>query len=225
MIKESVLILGVNRSGTTSLCLNLAKQIGKSIIEPWGHLENIDSYPIPKLCSDHNTVLKSITHQKPRSYVKDVYYFLLELIDFFGINNTILISRKNFYDQVFSYSNLMYSGYEFRKYLKETGKKNYSLIKNPLRNWSEKDLPEWYINDEKIQYTLHKHIDRRRELLFKLSSELNKEIVWYEDLYGEDRNLSLSIINSWNLNIDNKKLNEDLNPKFRYRKTNKSRLL
>ena len=50
-----------------------------------------------------------------------------------------------------------------------------------------------------------------------ISTKLSIPMIYYEDLYGDDRNKSLEIIKSWKLDIDNGKLNEILNPKFRYR--------
>ena len=68
---------------------------------------------------------------------------------------------------------------------------------------------------------LHSHFLKKSEILL-VSKKLDIDITWYEDLYGEDRNKSLEIIKSWNLDINEELLNEDLHPRNKYLIKNKS---
>jgi len=74
-----------------------------------------------------------------------------------------------------------------------------------------------------IDYTI-----QERKVMFELSKLYNKDIVWYEDLYGNNRDLSLKIIKSWafkDFEIDCIQLNEYLDPKYKYNKSNFDKLI
>ena len=59
----------------------------------------------------------------------------------------------------------------------------------------------------------------------QISKEFKLDITYYEDLFGKDRNKSLEIIKSFNLDLDSEKLNEYLNPKYKYFQKNPKSLL
>jgi len=80
-------------------------------------------------------------------------------------------------------------------------------------------------NNEHLE-SWHKSISKKESLddlkiyidiMYEISKELAIPITEYNELYGMDRNKSLDIIKSWNLNMNNIHINEHLNPKFRYR--------
>jgi len=223
--KKSIFILGVNRSGTTSLAINLGKQIGRYIIEPWGKRKHINNYPISNVADKYNTVLKSIINQKPEQRKEDFFHFLVELVEYFGIDNTIFITRKNFDEHILSYSNLMYAKYKFDEHFKKTGIKDFSFFKNMSKSWKISDLPKSYLHNQELQDKYRSILSKQNHLLSKLSSHFGKKIIWYEDLYGKDRKLSLDIIKSWKFDINCNLLNEQLDPKFKYMKKEEFRLL
>ena len=225
MKKKSILILGVNRSGTTSLAINLGKQIGSYIIEPWNKRKHINNYPISSVADKYNTVLKSIVNQKPKQCKEDFFHFLVELVEYFGIDNTIFITRQNLDEHILSYTNLMYGEYKFNEHLKKTGIEDFSFFSNMFKNWKISDLPKSYLYNQELQDKYRFLISKRNHLLLKLSSHFGKKIIWYEDLYGKDRKLSLDIIKSWKFDINCNLLNEQLDPKFKYMKKEEFRLL
>jgi hypothetical protein len=83
--------------------------------------------------------------------------------------------------------------------------------------YNYKEIPSEYINNF-LQKNKQIDLIESKELIKELSTILNIPITWYEDLYGEDRQKSLEIIQEWNIsNIDCTELNENLDPQFRYR--------
>jgi len=230
MNNRSILIIGVHRSGTTSLGKNLSKQVGKFISEPWNSWVHIDSYkastyPIDSYISKFNTAVKTFPNQVPINYNGAKLDWLLELVEYMGIERTILVSRKNFKEHLISYRNLMYRVYKHRKFYKETGIFDSSLKLPVHSEWREEDIPEWFLNLKEQEINNKKDLIKNRDILFKLSSNIGKEVTWYEDLFGKDRKKSLAVIKSWNLNIDEKQLNLDLDPKYRSMKPNRTALI
>jgi len=219
------LILGVYRSGTSSLAIYLGEQIGSRILEPWGIRKYIPSYPISSVADKYNTILKSIVNQKPKQCKENLFHFLVELVEYFGIDNTIFITRKNFEEHILSFTNLMYAKYKFDEHFKKTGIKDFSFLNNMAKSWKISDLPKSYLHNQELQDKYRFLISKRNHLLSKLSSHFGKKIIWYEDLYGKDRKLSLDIIKSWKFDINCNLLNEQLDPKFKYMKKEEFRLL
>lgn len=230
MNNKSVLIVGVHRSGTTFLGDKLGEQIGKFISEPWNSWVHIDSYkastyPIDNYISKSDTVIKTFPDQLPLNYTGSKLNWLLELVEYIGVSRTILISRKNFKEHLTSYTNLMYRVYKHRQFYKDTGIFDSSLKLPVHSEWREKDIPEWFLNLKDEEKKNKKDLTKNRDLLFKLSTTIDKKITWYEDLYGEDRIKSLDVIKSWNLSIDENQLNIDLNPKYKKKKSNLTKLI
>jgi len=83
-------------------------------------------------------------------------------------------------------------------------------------SWEFSNIPKEYVN-QFILDNKHKLIYDFKTKIQTLSTLLSIPITYYEDLYGEDRELSLNIIKSWKLDIDEERLNDTLNPLNRYR--------
>ena len=64
-----------------------------------------------------------------------------------------------------------------------------------------------------------------RKVIDEISTELSIPIIYYEDLYGSDRNKSLKILKTLDLDLDVSSLNEKLHPKFKYRQERLNRPL
>ena len=64
-----------------------------------------------------------------------------------------------------------------------------------------------------------------RKVIDEISTKLSIPIIYYEDLYGLDRDKSLKIIKSLDLDLDVRLLNEKLHPKFKYRQDDKRPLI
>ena len=100
MNKKSILIVGVHRSGTTSLGAKLSKQVGKFISEPWNSWVHTDSYkistyPIDSYIGKFNTVVKTFPNQVPINYNSTKLDWLLELVEYMGVDrSTFIINDK-----------------------------------------------------------------------------------------------------------------------------------
>ena len=232
MGKNSILILGIARSGTTSLGKGLAHQgAGEYIGEPWRlsrleYKENSSSIFFNYIKEAINVVLKSNILQVPYSYDRPTPLdFHKYLISIFGIENTILITRKNLDEHVDSRMHLRYRSLLNDKYnpLKKEGRKHSSH-----RPYRASLIPKSFLQNSKVRQKTTDRIIRERKAIFELSKLFNKDIVWYEDLYGNDRDLSLKIIKSWafkDFEIDCTQLNEYLDPKYKYNKSNFNKLI
>lgn len=194
-----ILILGLPRSGTTSLIKGIADQGYKAIIEPFNNgLQNAREleYPLKDLSYD-DVVVKNTTYQKPYTWSKDWHEFNLEFMPNF--NKFIFLDRKHFGEHYESIVHLWY-----RVFTDST----------TMQAWADEDIPLDFKNGYRAAGgadKLHKEKESLRELLHKVGQQGN--ITYYEDLYGADRYKSLEIIKQWELEgINAKRLNEFLHP-------------
>ena len=215
MINDSILIISCARSGSSTLARSLFKQRKHLINEPWNSkTENSkdpnsffkNTYPIVNISNIKSTVVKTLSNQKPINYSKSQIDFLCELIKLYGISNTIFLSRKSFQEHIESFTNLRY---KISKYGYNSG--------HEADKWSINDIDKNFLNNKVEKNYIFSYIKESRDNIEYISKIFDKKISWYEDLYGNDRELSLNIINSWGLDIDSKKVNKLLNPKMRYR--------
>ena len=215
-----ILILALPRTGSTSLLAKIQKQNYKGIFEPYSDVQlkkfNYE-YPLKELNENDNIVVKQIfanIWNKEESPVKFYTYpsrnptvyapYQIEFAKYF--DKVILLDRKNTEEHLKSCINVFYK---------------QSQNKDIFEKWEEKDLPQDYIDNHIIENG-HSHFYIQKSEILLVSKKLNIDITWYEDLYGEDRNKSLEIIKSWNLNINEELLNEDLHPRNKYLIKNKS---
>ena len=197
-----ILIIAPPRCGTTSLLINISKLSDYVVTMSHPHLISIPSsswitekqlYPFNII---NNSVIKIVSYQLSKNDGK-----LSNLLDFIDsayrdYDKIILLNRRNEKEHFESYVNLSV---------------RFKNNQNPNHPWFFQDI------ENKLSTVLLNEITLYRTVINKLSSELSIPMIYYEDLYGDDRNKSLEIIKSWKLGIDNNKLNECLHPKFRYR--------
>ena len=209
-----LLILGLPRAGTTSLLRHIQKQKGKGFFEPYGdNAKKIHNYPYPlkELTESNDVVVKQLMWDIPTSkkesvefypfpHINPTIYFQHQLDFTKYFDKIILLDRKNLTEHLNSFINLSYKI------------ENKSSVNT---KWQESEIPKSYIQ-KFITNNSHTHLYLMKSELLLLSKKLKIDITWYEDLYGEDRNKSLSIIKSWNLDIDEELLNKDLHPRFKY---------
>ena len=202
-----VLIISPPRCGSTSLLRNISKLADYDMIfEPYmgndpltSHIKEKIPYPFDV---PNNCIVKIITNQLPKKYVHD----FLKIHTFFNFINSIykdydrviLLNRRNEKEHFESYVNLRI------------------LNKNKQNRYEHSP---WFFQDIENKLST---VDITDIIFYKnqiniISTNLSIPIIYYEDLYGKDRNKSLEIIKSWKLDINNGELNEILNPKFRYR--------
>jgi hypothetical protein len=209
-----VLILGLPRSGTTSLIRGIKDQGYTAIIEPFNDgLQNATEreYPLKDFHKHKNLVVKNTTYQKPRSFTeqnrswKDFNMEFMPLFDKF-----IFLDRRIYSDHFKSIVNLWYRVTE---------------DETTMQAWSDEDVPKEFTNGFIAgggAGKIHKEKEDFRALLSKFG--FGNNITYYEDLYGSDREKSLSVIESWGLkDIDSVRLNQYLHPsKKLYRGTKKA---
>jgi len=93
------------------------------------------------------------------------------------------------------------------------------------RKDKDEHLISWHNSISKNQLEKKEDLQIYFDVMYEISDELSIPLVFYEDLYGEDRNKSLDIINNWNLPINSTRVNEYLHPKFKYRKSDKKNII
>ena len=199
-----ILIISPPRCGSSSLLRNISKLSDYDMIfEPYMGNDPLSSrakekIPYPFDVPD-NFIVKMITNQLPKKFVytetsNTFFNFITSIYKDYDM--VILLSRRNEKEHFESYVNLRISN------------KNKD---NPFQPWFFEDI------ENKLSTVDINDIIFYKNQMNMISTKLSIPMIYYEDLYGDDRNKSLEIIKSWKLDIDNGKLNEILNPKFRYR--------
>lgn len=201
-----ILIISPPRCGSTSLLnniclLNKYERIFEPYINEISNRVYENEYP---LLLPQNCVVKMISYQVPKKYGNPSDFFNFIVSIYKEYDKIILLNRKNIEEHFESFVNLR---------IRLDKKLNVYVP------WFKEDIEE-----KIIQYNIE-DFKPYRNIIDEISNELNIPIVYYEDLYGEDRTKSLKIIKSWNLGIDNNKLNELLHPKFKYKKSNKRNII
>lgn len=194
-----ILILGVARSGTTSLLNSIGNLNYIKIGEPFNYEINKNKYDFPlRELNEYNRVcVKCTALQKPLEYSGTVLNFYKNFIHLF--DKTILLDRRNLNEHLLSYANLRYRIYAGM---------------NIWDSWDENDIDSDFLN-KFFGSNLEIHIKSSKIIIDEISKELNIPITYYEDLYGIDRTKSKKLIQSWNLNLDEIQLNNMLHPKFK----------
>ena len=149
-----VLILGLPRSGTTSLIKGIKAEGYHDIIEPFnGGLQNAveREYPLRDLFDYKNVVVKNTTYQKPQSWKSDWHSFSIEFMENF--DKMIFLDRREFEVHFNSTVNLWY-----RVLNKGT----------TMQPWIDEDIPKDFRNGYVIGggvEKLHKAKESLRDLL------------------------------------------------------------
>jgi hypothetical protein len=173
-----ILIVGIPRSGTTSVYNSIKSQYSElpSFYEPWFWRKNeeidIDSY--------EDLLIKTLIYQKPNTILKRGYQ-LIDCLDFYReivpkFDKVILLSRRNLNEAAVSYD------YAFKS-------------KNWQTEYSTDSLPK--------QWTIHMYevISNRIEVL---GNEFNLKVWYYEDLFNANNiNTISSFITDNDLEIKN----------------------
>ena len=169
-----ILIIGVSRSGTTSLLKGIESQGFYGISEPYNEWVRKElSYPLQELNNHTNIVVKSNNNQKPKNYKGTWIEFVTEFSKSF--DRLIFLDRRDFEEHYESILNLWYKSH---------------VQKQPVMSkWSSEDIPNLFrvgFSSGGGRYTLQKEKDEFKEVV----EALNGNITFYEDLYSQDRNLA-----------------------------------
>lgn len=201
-----ILIIGCIRTGTTSLLEGISYQNYHKIDEPFNkHYTEAVGYPID-FSLHKNICVKTITYQTPNQYDEyDITNFYKKFIRNF--DRVILLDRYDFKEHWISSVNLYWKG---------ALKRDKKLTEYPQhRSWVRNELTDDMIRECKNSEWREFFIQQKYQIK-EISKEFNIDITYYEDLYGKDRNKSLEIIKGFNLELDSEKLNEYLNPRYKY---------
>ena len=217
-----VLIVGIGRSGTSSLMNGIAEQFDVRISEPFYHRRIFKHYkefewPLKVLQEEGSLVIKCLINQTPLHLdVKtdeDMIGFYVDWSKEF--DKTILLSRKNIKEHWESWLNLMYRFYQTHKEPWPGDRaKEPNWVQNVHKKWYWDAIPQDFID---LQTPIKYKFEQHHESIKVISERLNIPITYYEDLYGEDRLESFETINKWELDLDPFELNEYLHPSNRYR--------
>jgi len=208
-----LLILGLPRSGTTSLIRGIKAEGYHDIIEPFnGGLQNAveRDYPLRDLYDHDYVVVKNTTYQKPRTWKSDWFSFCLEFFENF--DKIIFLDRSDFESHFDSIVHLWY----------RVGTKSTTM-----QAWSDEDIPKDFRNEYVTGGGLDK-LHKEKKDLRKVIEMIGYRgsIVYYEDLYGENRTKSLEIIQSWELpKVNCERLNSFLHPSRKLYRGEKRQLL
>mgnify|MGYP003652740947 CR=1 FL=1 len=229
---KSILIIGTQRSGTNSLTFALNKEIrgGKmdgpySTREPWNYNSpfvrnndtSIDWTKTPynlDLIETSNVVIKTQSFQKPKHFPGSSVEFMEQLAKRFNKNRIIILCRKDYDEHIISYTNLRYKVYMHGYW---TGLAQ--------KTWELSEIPQEYLDNKEEQAIIHKYVTEQRQLISEISDKLNIGISYHEDLFGTNRQVSLELIQSWNLGVDADTVNRDLHPRHKLNKTHVKSLI
>jgi GTPase SAR1 family protein len=193
-----ILIVGVPRSGTTSLLNSICNFNYLRIGEPYNYsLGTFYKFPLVELEKYKRVCVKSIILESPDNFKGSLNLFYLKWIDNF--DRVILLDRLNEEEHLKSFINLYYRVH-----------KNQSA----WVNWRYSEIPNNFIEEFKKSKQFSDFYHAKLELQ-RLSYTANIPITYYEDLYGLDRDKSKKIIQDWDLILDIDKLNKLLHPKFK----------
>ena len=222
----NILLVGIGRCGTISLSDAFHNQKYHVIPEPFSMDTTYTGVNEKKfqfgwwnrnkeeqlnffLNKEKNTLVKTLVGQTPKRYhgFKNWQSFIFEFVKNF--DKVLWIDRKNLDEHFLSIVNLTY----------KVNNESNGDVRPWYKKWHTADIPIEVINEFE-KSGLREKLIHDKEILHETIKKLQGNIIWYEELYGEDRNKSLEIINSWDINnIDSEKLNEYLHPSNRLKQS------
>jgi len=200
-----ILIIGIGRSGTTSLLRGIESQGFYGISEPYNEWIRYElSYPLEELDKYNNIVVKTTSYQKPKNYKGNWIEFVKEFSKSF--DKIIFLDRNDFDEHYESTINLWYKSH---------------VQKQPVMSkWSSEDIPDLF----RVGFASgggRQRLEKEKEDLKQLAIELNCDITYYEDLYSNDRSMTIQIISDWGLPLKTNELCIYLDPKYKLKKNKK----
>ena len=182
-----VLIVGLSRSGTTSLQNSFVDQGYTKLGEPynyrlWKSIKH--DYPPKEVIEEDNIVVKTIVGQMPDIWEDDWYSFIIEFSKHF--DKIILLDRLQFEEHLISVIHLQY---------------RLSKDEAVMQRWTANDIPDDFLAGY-MAAGGDKLLKNDKGELKGISDELNIPITYYENLYSDDRMAVFELINKWDLDID-----------------------
>ena len=190
-----ILIISPPRCGSTSLLNCICDVSGYNTINEPYYIEKTEQvYPLE---IPTNSVVKMLSNQVPTQFgtSDDFIKYILSIKS--DYDRIILLNRRNKKQHLESWANWVV---------------RYKRNDDTHMIWYADDIKKELTNvsyDRDLKY----HVNR----IYDIFNILSIPITFYEDLFGDDRQLSLNIIKQWDLGIDVLQLNELLNPRNKYR--------
>ena len=201
-----ILILGIYRTGSTSLQYGISEQGYTPIFEPYNPNRIYSKqyeFPMLELLGDDDIVVKCITDQIPNNVSNDSIEFYNNFINSFDV--TILLSRRNKEDHFISFLHHLY-----HRLNNMDSHKKYEINMDLIYDYFTSD----FIDKSK------EHLFIQYDTIEKISSDTMIPITYYEDLYNSNKDIVLKTLSNFNLcNIDINKLSDYLNINKKYRVT------
>ena len=203
-----ILIVGIARSGTTSLLKGITSQGFYGVSEPYNKWVRSElTYPLEELDKYDNIVVKHIALQKPKNYKGTWVDFVKEFSKLF--DKLILLDRYNLDEHYESVMNLWY--------------KSHIKKQSVMSTWISEDIPNLF----RVGFSSGgglTALQKEKTELKQLSIELKTDITYYEDLYSNDKPKVNKIITDFKLPIDTIQLSNYLDPKYKLKKNKKTLL-
>ena len=203
-----ILIVGIGRSGTTSLLKGIESQGFYGISEPYNEwIRSELSYPLEELDKYDKIVVKNNLGQKPKNYKSTWVEFLKEFSKSF--DKLIFLDRSNFDEHYESVINLWYKSH---------------VQKQPVMSkWSSEDIPNLF----RAGFSMgggRQRLQKEKDELKQLANDLKCDITYYEDLYSNDIHMVNQTIWDWKLPLNNNELRIYLDPIHKLKKDKKTLL-
>jgi hypothetical protein len=203
-----ILIVGIARSGTTSLLKGIESQGFYGISEPYNEwIRSELSYPLEELDKYDKIVVKNNLGQKPKNYKGTSVDFVKEFSKLF--DKLIFLDRSNFDEHYESVINLWYKSH---------------VQKQPVMStWISEDIPNLF----RAGFAMgggRQRLQKEKHELKQLANDLKCDITYYEELYSNDIHIVNQIISDWKLPLNNNELRIYLDPIHKLKKDKKTLL-
>lgn len=197
-----ILIVGIYRTGSTSLLYGISKQGYTPIFEPYNtnhYISKKYKFPLQELYTQSNLVVKCLTDQTLSNLpAVDMYEKFSKYFDY-----TVLLSRRDKEDHLLSQLNALY-----QRGLGKSCHIPYVLDQKRLHSIFSTVFIENSLN----------HLEQQYRILKELSYRIKVPIVYYEDIYSGNIDTTKLLMSSiFPSSLDFTKLTAELDTGKRYR--------
>lgn len=208
-----VLIVGVARTGTTSLLEGITKQKYQRISEPYNTLFRDTILTNPLKGIQDKAAVKCLIDQLPDYSISYEDYYTSFSKNF---DKIILLDRKNYKEHWVSFVNLI---------LKNKIKLAQRTTEWPQHfKWNEREISKFDF-DNVIKEGWLTNFHKQKIAINKLSENIAVPITYYEDLYNLDIEQVTNLVCSWGLDLDSFSLVKFLDPSKKYKQPSNKTLI
>lgn len=200
-----ILVVGVARTGTSSVLDGIVSQNYQRISEPFNTVFRDSIITDPLKDTMNRVAVKCLIDQLPDYSIsyEDFYSDFSRNFD-----RVILLDRKNYKEHWISFVNLI---------LKNKKKLADNSNEWPQhKKWNESEISNLDI-DRVIKEGWLTNFHNQKVAINKLSEIISTPITYYEDLFSFNRSIATNLISSWNLEINTLGLVKFLDPSKKYK--------